>query len=1112
MHQPPGEKLCESLEPRRLLSATAPETIADTDLLESVLSVSNQTARSNPYDYTAFGDDVFFMTTLLDEQTAARENALFRYTPEGTVERVPGALTVTDTAPRELLAVAGDQLLIPAPDLGILARRLDGTTTPWIQLPELNSFEEIYGLRVIDDQLVVLIKRGQDLRAVGVTINPDGTAGTVETLPNVPDELFQFRGFFEVQGRTVFATTQQLFETDGTADGTQLLVNLNRLRSDPIVSGDRLYYIGEDVGSSNDTDLHVTDLTPEGSFNLTDRTSPDDPAPAVEQVAQMQSLGDGRVLITDRFDGGQLWAVDGTQASITPLGLFEAVVLESTLLPDGRAVFRVGDSSAESLGVAISDGTVEGTRVLVESEQLPARVGNVLQPRTVRWVGGSEVVFDAYGSFGQLPNFTEPYDLYRLDVDVPMGRAANAVLFESLGDGQLTRGPGTGAQALVTDDAAFLPTAEPKRFDRATGQVEQLADLSLFPVDRNVGGVVDADQGYWLIAGPGVTYLRGPTLEDAQPVRSFTANAVTLRQQNGPPRALGVGEQLVAPTRFGDPEVGPSEQRWALLDPADGSVTPLLRTYEDDEETAAARLGDGVFVPARGEDDSYGLYRYDATDLTASPTRVLEGRVDAMFELNDALLVWLRLAADTTSVWATIAADGSVGPTLLEGPGSSSLSFAFDNRQRGISVGDRVFFGSRTTAGVWQAFVTDGNPAGTVQLTDFQSTPSDRDALLGFAAVGSRVIFSSIVATDDGDVRQLFSTDGSVDGTFTIPVFDSPLDGPNSTLPLIAATDDFALLIKSSDFGSVWQTDGTIASSRKVQDARPPTLPETILQAGNLQVALIGNAQSGPGTLRAYDGVEFTPIAPVSRNDFRALGTVDGVTLLQSDVLGDPSSVLRFPALADDPMRVESSAAHVDQAIRLVVDLNNPVAPLVDTSAWSVVSLDSGQQLDPATFEISLGRRSVELVFTNSLPNGHFGLTVPADAIWDVAGRRADSDLFATFSFLNGDLNGDRKVDLFDAALLERNFGRTDDPVYAEGDIDFDGDVDLFDAALLERNFATSVPNGSALRGVLEQPSRLGPRGVTPGPLPFAKGPNLIDAGDGDEDDDSSRAWARLRR
>ena len=56
----------------------------------------------------------------------------------------------------------------------------------------------------------------------------------------------------------------------------------------------------------------------------------------------------------------------------------------------------------------------------------------------------------------------------------------------------------------------------------------------------------------------------------------------------------------------------------------------------------------------------------------------------------------------------------------------------------------------------------------------------------------------------------------------------------------------------------------------------------------------------------------------------------------------------------------------------------------------------------------------------------------------------------------NGDLNGDRVVDLTDLTTLLSNFGRTSGAVWQDGDSDGDGDVDLADLTSLLSAFGSS--------------------------------------------------------
>ncbi|MEM6315089.1 MAG: dockerin type I domain-containing protein, partial [Planctomycetota bacterium] len=96
------------------------------------------------------------------------------------------------------------------------------------------------------------------------------------------------------------------------------------------------------------------------------------------------------------------------------------------------------------------------------------------------------------------------------------------------------------------------------------------------------------------------------------------------------------------------------------------------------------------------------------------------------------------------------------------------------------------------------------------------------------------------------------------------------------------------------------------------------------------------------------------------------------------------------------------------------------------------------------------------------LPNGNY--TARLSGYVDTAGNVNNNITIVPFFFLQGDLDGNRVVNLIDAALLERNFGATNGPKFAQGDLDFDDDVDLTDAALLERNFNSTVPPPASLR------------------------------------------------
>jgi hypothetical protein len=76
----------------------------------------------------------------------------------------------------------------------------------------------------------------------------------------------------------------------------------------------------------------------------------------------------------------------------------------------------------------------------------------------------------------------------------------------------------------------------------------------------------------------------------------------------------------------------------------------------------------------------------------------------------------------------------------------------------------------------------------------------------------------------------------------------------------------------------------------------------------------------------------------------------------------------------------------------------------------------------------------------------------PTDGGWTYCGWNIDDIHILGFKFtLDGDVNGDDKVDLVDLAIILMNYGLTGEDL--EGDLDADGDVDLNDLAVVLANY-----------------------------------------------------------
>ncbi|MHB1034562.1 MAG: hypothetical protein ACYC0Y_07955 [Pirellulales bacterium] len=83
--------------------------------------------------------------------------------------------------------------------------------------------------------------------------------------------------------------------------------------------------------------------------------------------------------------------------------------------------------------------------------------------------------------------------------------------------------------------------------------------------------------------------------------------------------------------------------------------------------------------------------------------------------------------------------------------------------------------------------------------------------------------------------------------------------------------------------------------------------------------------------------------------------------------------------------------------------------------------------------------------------DGYYRATLQAGGVSDVAGNwLAGGNYPIDFFRLLGDTDGNARVDIFDVAKVQVNYGQTSGMSPAEGDFDGNGTVDIFDVALLQ--------------------------------------------------------------
>jgi subtilisin-like proprotein convertase family protein len=104
------------------------------------------------------------------------------------------------------------------------------------------------------------------------------------------------------------------------------------------------------------------------------------------------------------------------------------------------------------------------------------------------------------------------------------------------------------------------------------------------------------------------------------------------------------------------------------------------------------------------------------------------------------------------------------------------------------------------------------------------------------------------------------------------------------------------------------------------------------------------------------------------------------------------------------------------------------------------------------------------------VPVAQWDLTQPATGVYTenlAVGDSAEGRDFGSHDFLTGDLNGDRRVDRQDAALLAAAFGQSAGVTPATGDLDGDGQIGALDVALFQTHFGRSMAAPSAPAAVV---------------------------------------------
>ena len=253
----------------------------------------------------------------------------------------------------------------------------------------------------------------------------DIRSGTGSSLP---------RRLFGAGSRVYFETgfgdanSRDLWVSDGTSEGTQLLVTIPGISRGSLlplmaaeINGSVLVHIGQTV---------VTDGTPTGTQLLV-------PGQTAGTASQMTKSGALVYFFVQVGTGPQadLWRSDGTSPGTWSLGRFELIAQYADIgsLGDGRVVFpaRLAGDTTAGTELWISDGTVNGTGMVLDMTPGPDST-----PISVMGSLPGKVILSVYGS----TTGSEPW--------VTDGTAAGTVMLADTDPGSVG---GVGFGAVLKD-------------------------------------------------------------------------------------------------------------------------------------------------------------------------------------------------------------------------------------------------------------------------------------------------------------------------------------------------------------------------------------------------------------------------------------------------------------------------------------------------------------------------------------------------------------------------------------------------------------------------------------------------------------------------------------
>ncbi len=599
----------------------------------------------------------------------------------------------------------------------------------------------------------------------------------------------------------------ELWRSDGTADGTMLIKDINPGSASSVYYSwlffwnDTVYFSATDEATG--AELWRTDGTPSGTIQVADIN----PGPASSTPGGFTASGDTLFFVADDgVHGCELWGTDGTTAGTRLVKDTDPAVQCDVALDHWPGQIHVAPTSLTDVDGTLffstdtalwrSDGTEAGT-VPLRSFYGPCSGFEAFTcpPSCLTNVGGALYFQAEDDGSGREP--------WRSD-----GTPEGTILLKNINPGACVV-DGTGLDHCSSNPCGFREGQEEGEvlFSAAADELH----YEIWTTDGTPAGTV-------LAPAPTPTPLR-----ESSPTPTAT----------GPHPLPGPGHSAVlnGVVIFGYDELYKS-------DGSGGAV--LLKIINNTPASSypdfLASVGETLFFFAVDGIHGNELWRSNGTagdavlvkDINAGPAGSLAA-YPAPTVLDDTLFFVANDGVHGNELWRS---DGSgTGTSLVKdidpGP-ANGLADLYSYSGRELSVlNDTLFFAGRDAEGGFELWRSDGTADGTLRVKDIDPGPASSNPSQ-FVAAGGLLFF----VTDEGiHGRELWRTDGSEEGTQLVKDIAPGAygSGPSGLAAMAGQLYFFSQDTSATDAApaALWKSDGTAAGTVIVKGI--PASPAALL-------------------------------------------------------------------------------------------------------------------------------------------------------------------------------------------------------------------------------------------------------------------------------------------